>query len=376
HRDGKSSETGLLTRWTSQKPSIVWKVPGGEGFSSLSVSDGQIYTMVDRGDREWALSLDAATGKELWAVYSAQSYKEHQGGNGPRATPTLDGDRVYTLGATGALMCLDKKSGDIRWQRNILKDFDAPNLQWGVSTSPLVEGDLLLVNVGGPGASVVAFDKLTGDVVWKAHDEVAGYSSPIAVTIDGLREIVVFGGRAVMGLSPSDGSLHWKHQWTTASDMNIATPIFSDPLLFISSGRGTGAGAFLLDRAGDRIKADVQWTSTQMQNHFNSCVLVGDYLYGFHNSALKCIRLKDGQEMWADRSVGKGSLIFAQDHLFLIGEHGDVGVAEATPDGYREHGRLSVLEYKSWTPPALSGGRLYLRDQKNIVALDLRADNQ
>lgn len=373
-RDGRSAETDLLTRWPSQGPPVVWKVPGGEGFSSLAISEGRLYTLADRNGTEWVLCLDAQNGKELWKVRSAGSYQESQGGNGPRATPTVDGPRVYSLGASGTLLCLEKQTGKILWRRNILDDFNAPNLQWGVSTSPLVENDLLLVNVGGKGASIVAFNKHTGEVIWKAHDDVAGYSSPIGITVDGIREIVFFCGRAVLGVSPQGGKLHWRHPWLTTSDMNIATPIFSDPYLFISSGRGTGSGLFRLRREGDGVRADLVRTSSLMQNHFNSCVLVGEYLYGFDNAILKCIRMLDGEVMWASRSVGKGSLIYAQGHLFILGEQGILGVAEATPEAYREQGRMEILEYKSWTPPALAGGKLYLRDQKQIVCLDLRAE--
>lgn len=372
-RDAVSHETGLLTRWPASGPPILWKVRGGEGFSSLAISEGRVYTLVDRENIEWVICLDADSGKELWKVQSAASYKEGQGGNGPRSTPTVDGRLVYTLGATGSLLCLEKNSGKVLWKQNILRDFNAPNLQWGVSTSPLVEGNLLLVNVGGPGASIVAFDKLTGKVVWKNLDDIAGYASPIAITVDGLREIVFFGGRAVFGVSPEDGKLHWRHEWLTSSDMNIATPIYSKPHLFISSGRGTGSGVFRLSRDGNSVRSQVQRTSRTMQNHFNSCVLVGDYLYGFDNAILKCMRLDTGEVMWADRSVGKGSLVAAQGHLFIVGEQGEVGVAEATPQAYREHGRVQVLEYKSWTPPALAGGKLYLRDQQSIACLDLRA---
>ena len=371
-RNGLSSETGLLTRWPPEGPRVLWKIPGGEGFSSLAISENRVYTLIDRGNAEWVLCLDTGTGQDLWRVRSADSYQEPQGGNGPRSTPTVDGPRLYTLGATGVLLCLDKKTGEMLWRRSILADFDAANLHWGVSTSPLVEGDLLLVNVGGPGASVVAFNKYTGKVVWKDHHDVAGYSSPIAITVDGVREIVFFGGRSIMGLSPDDGELHWRHPWITLSDMNIATPIFSNPFLFISSGRGTGSGLLRLSRKGKQVHAEVQRTSKVMQSHFSSCVLVGKYVYGFDNTILKCIRLEDGEVMWADRSVGKGSLISAQGHLFIVGEGGDIGVAEATPEGYREHGRLRILEYKSWTPPALASGKLYLRDEKHIACLDLR----
>lgn len=372
-RDGISRETNLLTNWPSSGVPLLWKVPGGDGFSSLAVSEGRLYTMVDRDGAEWVICLDTETGMELWKVRSADSYKEYQGGNGPRSTPTIDQERVYTLGATGALFCLDKKSGKVEWQRNILQDFGAENLHWGTSTSPLVEGELLLVNVGAPGASVVAFNKHNGEVVWKTLDDIAGYSSPIAITVDGVREIVFFGGKSIFGVSPQDGSLHWRHPWMTLSEMNIATPIFSDPYLFVASGRGTGSGVFRLGRNGDSVKADVVWSDTIMQNHFNSCVLIEGHVYGFDNSILKCVRLEDGETVWADRSVGKGALIAAQGHLFIVGERGMVGVAEASPEAYREVGRMQVLEYKSWTPPALSGGKLFIRDQKNIACLDLRA---
>ncbi len=375
NRDGLSEERDLLTQWPEQGLSVLWKTAGGDGFSSLAVSDGRVYTFVDREKTEWAVCLNADSGEELWKVRTAPTFEEPQGGDGARSTPTVDGSKVYFLGATGALLCLDKRTGETLWQRNILKDFNASNLHWGVSSSPLVEGDLLLVNVGGPSASVVAFDKTTGEVVWQAHDDVAGYASPLPITVEGVREIVFFCGKAILGLSPEDGTLHWRQEWLTTSEMNIATPIFSDPFLFVSSGRGTGSGLFRLSRQGNSVNAEVLWTKKLMQNHYNGCILVGDYLYGFDDSILKCMRLKDGEEMWADRSVGKGSLIAAQEHLFILGEQGDVAMAKATPEGYQELGRMKALDYKSWTPPALAGGRLYVRDQRQIACLDLRNVN-
>ena len=371
-RDGISREQGIITAWSQPGPPLVWKVEGGEGFSSISVSQGRLYTMVDRNDQEWVVCLDAGTGLELWKVLSADSYKEYQGGNGARATPTVDGPRVYALGATGTLLCLDKRSGRKIWKREILEEMGAENLIWGVSTSPLVEENMLLVNVGAPGASVVAFDKESGKVIWKALDEVASYSSPIAITVGGIREVVFFGGRAIMGLSPQDGTLHWKHEWRTTSDMNIATPIFASPYLFISSGRGTGSGLLRLTPKGDRVQSRFIWTSEIMQNHYNGCVLVGEYLYGFDNSVLKCMRLTDGEVLWAHRSVGKGSLIAAQGHLIILGEQGHVAMVQATPEGYRQTGVKKILQHRAWTPPALSGGRLYARDHHHIASLDLR----
>jgi outer membrane protein assembly factor BamB len=379
NRDGVSTETGLLTHWPDEGLPVLWKVPGGEGYSCIAISDGRLYTMVDRGDTEWVLCLDAGTGQELWKVPTAKSYTNGQG-NGPRSTPTIDGPRVYCLGATGALWCLDKETGSEIWRANILDDFSAENLTWGVSTSPLVEGDMLLVMVGAPGASVVAFNKNNGNVVWQAHDDVASYSSPIAITVDGVREIVFYAGKALFGMSPADGAVHWRLEWLTTSDMNIATPIYDSAtqLLFVSASRDTGrCSAYRLSSSsGGTVTAEHVYTNKNMKNHFNGCVLVDGYLYGFdtgRSDALKCIRLEDGEQMWEDPSVGKGSLVYAQGLLFLVGENGAVALAEATPEGYREHGRMDLLQHKAWTPPVLAGGKLYVRDEHDIVCLDARA---
>jgi outer membrane protein assembly factor BamB len=372
NRDGRSPDSGLLVRWSEKEPPVVWRVTGGTGFSSLAIVDGHVYTMVQRDDFQWALCLDAHTGREIWRVKSGAMYREQQGGDGPRSTPTVDADRVYSLDAGGNLLCLNRTTGKIMWQQNILERFNAQNLIWGVSASPLIDGENLLLNVGGAGAGFVALNKYTGEVIWKAHDDVAGYSSPIIITNGDVREVVFFAGRAVVGLAPQDGRLHWRHEWRTTDDMNVATPIWANPFLFVSSGRGTGAGLFRLDAKGDVLCAEVVWTSKVMQNHFNSCVPVGEHLYGFDNAILKCIELKTGKELWSDRSVGKGSLVFADGHLFIVGEHGDIAVAEATPQGYRELGRKRVLEYRAWTPPAIAYGRLYVRDQQTISCLDLR----
>jgi outer membrane protein assembly factor BamB len=380
--DGISRETGLLTDWGETEPKQIWQRPLGLGFSSCSVANGRLYTLAGTEDAEFLFCLDAETGKTIWKAPSGGTYSDKQGGDGPRSTPTVVDDVVYSLGAEGDLLCLDNETGAVRWQRNVLTDFKTENLHWGVSTTPLLDDQRLLVNVGGKGASIVAFERKTGDVAWQNLDDVAGYASPIRIDVPGpdgelVPELVFFCGRALVGVSPEDGSEHWRYEWITTSNMNIATPIY-DPLtqiLFVSAARDTGrCTAYRLTAKNGTISADEIYTNKEMRNHYNSCVLVNGHIYGFDNSMLKCIRLETGELMWSDRSVGKGSLVAAQGHLFVLGERGDLGVVEATPAEYREKGRIQALtSRRAWTPPALANGRLYIRDLEDAVCIDISA---
>jgi outer membrane protein assembly factor BamB len=339
--------------------------------------------MASIDQREYVFCLDATDGRTLWKVPSGATLRDPQGGDGPRSTPTVVGGLVYTLGAEGTLLCLNAEDGTVRWKHEILEKFGAENLHWGVSMSPLVNGDQLLVNVGAKGASIVAFDKHTGKLDWRALDDVAGYASPIMISVDGVEgaaveEFVFFCGKALVGVSPKDGAEHWRHQWITTSDMNIATPIY-DPgtrLLFVSASRDTGrCSAYRLTASRHGVRSEHVYTNKNMRNHYNGCVLVDGCVYGFDNSLLKCIRLEDGVEMWKDRSVGKGSLVAAQGHLYVLGERGDLGVVEATHEGYREKGRFKALDSsRAWTPPALAHGRLYVRDLENAACIDIASN--
>jgi outer membrane protein assembly factor BamB len=380
--DGISRETGLLTDWREKQPRRVWERPLGLGFSSFAVADGRLYTLAARENAESVVCLDAQSGETLWEVPSGETYRDQQGGDGPRSTPTVHEDVVYALGAEGDLLCLEKNTGEIRWRRNVLDDFHAENLRWGVSTSPYVDGDQLLVNVGGLGASIVAFEPDSGDVAWQNLSDIAGYASPIRIDVadpggEVVPELVFFCGKALVGVSPENGSEQWRHEWITTSDMNIATPIY-DPatrLLFVSAARDTGrCSAYRLTAKDGSVVSEMVYTNKEMRNHYNSCILLDGYIYGFDNSLLKCIALETGDVKGSDRSVGKGSLVAAQGHLFVLGEFGDLAVVEATPDKYREKGRFKALESRrAWTPPALANGRLYIRDLENAVCIDISA---
>lgn len=372
NRDGISKETGLLKQWPAEGPALVWKASGaGGGYSSFSVANGKLYTMGLRGDREFVVAFDVATGKEAWATPHGGAFRNDRG-DGPRGTPTLDGDRLYALGGSGDLTALDARTGKIVWSKNVLKEFGGSNITWGISESPLVLGNKVLVNAGGPGASIVALNKADGSVIWKSQSDKAGYSSAIPAEINGTTQVVFFTAQRAVGLDAKDGRLLWEYGKPSNRVANVATPIARGNRVFISSDYGTGGG--VVEIKADN-KAEEIWFAQDMRNHHSSSVLIGDYLYGFSSNILTAIRFDTGEIAWRDRSVGKGSLVFADGNLYCFSENGVVGLVEATPTGYKEKGRFKIPQdnLPTWTHPVVVGGRLYLRDQDTIYAYDVRA---
>jgi len=371
NRDGISKETGLLKQWPAEGPPLVWKATGaGRGYSSFSISNGKLYTLGLRGDREFVVAFDVATGKEAWATPHGSAFHNDRG-DGPRGTPTVDGDRVYALGGNGDLSALDAKTGKLVWTKNVLEAFGGSNITWGISESPLVLGNKVLVNAGGQGASIVALNKSDGSVIWKSQSDEAGYSSAVPLELNGITEVVFFTARRAIGLDAKDGRLLWEYSKPSNNTANVATPIVRANRVFISSDYGTGGG--VVEIKPDN-KAQEIWFSKDMRNHHSSSVLIGDYLYGFSASILTAIKFDTGEMAWRDRSVGKGSLVFADGNLYLFSENGVVGLAEATPAGYKEKGRFRIQQgsLPTWTHPVVAGGRLYLRDQDTIYAFDVR----
>lgn len=371
NRDGISKETGLLKQWPAEGPPLVWKATGaGGGYSSFSIANGKLYTMGLRGDREFVIAFDVATGKEAWSTANGLAFRNDRG-DGPRGTPTVDGDRVYALGGNGDLTALDASSGKVIWTKNILTEFGGSNIEWGISESPLVLGDKLLVNAGGPGASMVALNKSNGSLIWKSQSDKAGYSSAIPLNVNGLTEVVFFTAQRAVGLDAKDGRLLWEYARPANNVANAATPIARANRVFISSDYGTGGG--VVEIKPDN-KAQEVWFSRDMKNHHSSSVLVGDYLYGFSSSILTAMKFDTGEIAWRDRSVGKGSLVYADGNLYCLSENGVVGLVEATPTGYKEKGRFRIKQdsLPTWTHPVVAGGRLYLRDQDTIYAYDVR----
>jgi outer membrane protein assembly factor BamB len=374
NRDGISKETGLLKEWPSQGPPLAWKTNGsGQGYSSMAISQGRLFTMGIRGDSEFVIAFDVATGRPLWVRPHGTPFKNDKG-DGPRGTPTVDGDRLYALGANGDLSCMEVNSGRIVWSLNILQKFNASNIHWGLSESPLVLGDRVLVNPGGPDASIVALNKKDGSLIWKSQSDKAGYSSAMPLQVGDVPQAIFFTGSRALGLDVRDGRLLWEYSRVANNTANAATPIVRSNRVFLSSDYGTGCALLELKPSGKEVTAQEIYFNQNMKNHHSSCVLVGDTLYGYSSSILTALRLDDGQVAWKDRSVGKGSLVYADGRLYCFSEKGQVGLVEATPEEYREKGRFSIPQESlpTWSHPVIAGGHLYLRDQDTLYSFDIR----
>ena len=372
NRDGVSKETGLLKQWPADGPPLVWKAMGaGNGYSSFSIANGKLYTMGLRGDREFVIAFDVATGKEAWATQNGSAFHNDRG-NGPRGTPTIDGDRVYALGGNGDLSALDASTGKLVWSKNVLREFGGSNIQWGISESPLVLGNKVLVNAGGPGASIVALNKTDGSVIWKSQSDEPGYSSAMPLEVNGGTQVVFFTAKRAVGLDVRDGKLLWEYERPANNVANVATPIVRANRVFISSDYGTGGG--VVEIKPDNKAQEIYFTK-EMKNHHSSSVLVGDYLYGFSSSILTAMHFDTGEVAWRDRSVGKGSLVYADGNLYCLSENGVVGLVEATPTGYKEKGRFRIQQgsLPTWVHPVVAGGGLYIPDQDTIYAFDVHA---
>ena len=372
--DGISTETGLRTSWPEEGPELLWRAPVGEGFSGISVVGDRLFTMYGRDRSEWVAGFDAGSGRELWRYRSDGLYRDGQG-NGPRSTPTVDGALVFALGAQGRLHALDAESGQEVWSRDLVDDYGARRPTWGISTQPLIHGNLLLVNVGGrSGASIVAFDKRTGNEVWRSQDDLAGYAAPLRIKIGGLTQIVFFTAEGLVSVSPTSGELYWRAPWKTSLDVNAAAPVFVAPdKVFVSSGYDKGAALLRIRTNGARASAAEVWRSRVMRNRFSSSIHYDGYIYGFDETTFKCIDADSGEMMWRSRGLGHGSLILADGHLIILSDRGVLALVEASPAGYKEKARTRVLGGKTWTPPTLAGGRLYLRNEREMISLNMKA---
>ena len=376
NRDGISAETGLLQEWPKSGPPQVWRMAGaGNGYSSFSTSGGRLYTLGVRSGSEYVIAIDGATGKKLWETLNGRRYESDRG-DGPRSTPTVDGDRLYALGGSGDLTCLENATGRKIWSINLVQTFGGVNPYWGYSESPLVVGDRIIVNAGGRRASIVALSKADGATLWQQHSDGAGYSSPVLMRTGSLNQVIFFTDSHTLAVDPRDGRLLWSYSKASNGTANAATPIVRGTRVFVSSDYGTGAALLEVRAAGNLATANEVYFTRDMRNHHASSVLVGDHLYGFSSSILTALKFETGQMAWRDRSVGKGSVIFADNRLCLYSEGGVIGLAEANPAGYSEHGRFTLGQQSgspTWSHPIIAGGLLIVRDQDAVFAYDVRA---
>lgn len=375
NRDGISTEKGLLQSWPAAGPPLAWQSAGaGEGYSSFSAADGRLYTMGAREGTEYVMAFDAETGKKVWERASGRRFSNDQG-DGPRGTPVVDGTQLYALGASGDLISLDAATGKVAWTVNVLQKFGGSNIRWGLSESPLVLSDRILLNAGGRNASIVALKKSDGSELWKSGNDEPGYSSAVVHTVGGVQQAIFFTAQNAVGVDTRDGRQLWRYSRVSNRTANIATPIVRGNRVFLSSDYGTGAALLELTASGNSVNAREVYFTNEMRNHHASSILVGEHLYGFSSAILTAMKFDTGEVAWKDRSVGKGSMVFADERLYLFSERGVVGLAEANPAGYREHGRFQIRTGSSptWSHPVISNGKLFLRDQDTIYAYDIRS---
>lgn len=376
-RNGASTETGLRESWPREGPPLLWQKQIGAGFSGPAVAGKRLILFHRVGDQEIVDCLEPATGKELWKFSYATAYRDDFGfDNGPRATPVIAGNRVYTLGAEGTLHCLDLEKGGKVWSRSLLQEYGAGKGFFGVATSPLAEGNLLLVNVGSPRAGIVAFAKETGKEVWKATNHEASYSSPVAATIQGKRQAAFFTREGLVILDPTTGGVQYQKRWRARlnASVNAAAPLVVDDYVFVSSSYATGALLVHFTAAGAK---EVWQGDESMSNHYSTCVYYGGNLYGFdgrqeQGASLRSIEWKTGKVRWTNEGFGCGSIILADGKLWIVTEKGELVLADATPAAYRERARGAILQKTVRAAPALADGKLFVRDTERLVCLNLK----
>ena len=372
-RDGRYTQTPVLTSWPASGLEPLWSQPIGGGYASFAVAEGRAFTVEQRRQQEVVAAYDAATGRELWTHGWDARFAEAMGGPGPRATPTWHAGRVYALGATGRLWALDAATGDVLWQRDILQDARADNLPWAMAASPLVVDDVVVVQPGGTrGWSVAAYDRAAGDVVWRALDDVQGYTSPMIVTLAGVRQILTVTAERALGLRVDDGTLLWDHPWVTPTVPSMSQPlVIGDDRVFLSAGYGHGAAVIEIASAGGLLTAREIWRNQRMKNRFSSAVLHEGYLYGLDESILACVDAATGELQWKGGRYGYGQLLLAGGHLVVLTERGDLALVRATPAGHQEVARSPAISGKTWNVPALAEGRLLVRNARQMAAFDL-----
>ncbi|HPS00909.1 MAG TPA: PQQ-like beta-propeller repeat protein [Candidatus Sumerlaeota bacterium] len=378
NKDCISQEKGLATQWPAEGPKRLWQFEVGEGFSCLAISAGRLFTMGQAEGAQWVYALDAEKGNLLWKVQSGKKYDNYPG---PRATPVVDADRVYTLDTDGHLMCLNAADGKIVWECQTLQEFKAKNLTWGVANTPLVDGAQLIVNVGqSQGSSVVSFDKMTGKVLWKAHNDMAGYASPTIRTIGGKRQLIVFFATGVVGMEPEGGKELWRIPWKTQFDIHATTPVVKDNLIFIASDYGTGCALIEVDLA-KQPAAKILLKSKDIQAKYTTPLLVGDYLYAFdEQQGFRCVELKTLTTKWVEKGFNNGTAVMAGGQVYLLGEQGSLALAKVSPEKLEIVSKVENFfqkdefgkELRCWTMPVVANGKLYARNEKTLICADVK----
>lgn len=367
NHDGIAKESGFQTAWSGDIPKL-WQRKVGSAFSSFAVVGDRLYTCGTENGKQTLLCLKADSGEVVWSTPFEKEYPERQGGDGTRATPTIDDGRVYVLGARGKLLCASAADGKEIWS----KQFNHVP-QWGYSGSVLIEGDAAITSGGQDQGGLIAFDKKTGAELWKTGNDPAGYSTPYPFSFNGKRYVVGFTGASALIVELPSGREVWRTEWKTDWDVNAAAPIFHDGLLFLTSGYKTGCAVFALKPEGDRLSGKELWRNKSIMAKFQSAVLHDGSLYCSDQKAFVCVDFKTGAEKWRVPRIMNGTLVLADGYLILLTEDGSLQIGRADPARkFEPSTSVSVLSGKCWVVPVLDRGRLYVRDMENLACLNLK----
>ena len=368
NRDGISPEANWSAQWPAGGPNQLWQADVGTGCAAVAVSRGRLFTLGNTNETDTVVCLDATTGKPLWQYSYACPLEPRMFEGGPAATPTVDGERVYTLSRSGDLYCLATATGKMIWVKHLQTAFAGKMPEWGYAGSPLVLGTAVLLEVGATNGTTMALNKLTGNRLWQSGNDAITYGSLVPFSFNGQSELATFNAFGLVVRAAATGKELARYVWKTPYDGNIATPIVAGDKIFISSGNNKGCA--LLQFTGTALTE--LWKSTAMRNHFTNSVLWHEHLYGFDESALTCVSFATGTTQWKQDGLGKGTLMVAGDKLIILSEAGTLVVAAATPAGYKELARAKVLTGRCWVVPVLADGRLYVRNNAgNLLCLDV-----
>ncbi len=376
HQDFKAASTGLASSWPDDGPKRIWERELGDGYSAILVEDGRLYTMYRDGSEEAVVCLDAGTGETIWEQkYDHSPVESHvsQFGEGPRATPLISGNQIFTVGVAGLMHALDKKTGDVRWSHALWgEEFAGNKLQHGYSSSPIEYGKNVIVLVGGENNAIVAFNKKNGKVAWKSESFKNSYATPKIMNVAGEDQIVTFMASQLVGLDPKTGALKWSYDHANQFGQNISPPMMSDGgVLFLSSPQA-GARGLKIGKDGE---VEEVWSTRKIQFYHVSTVKIGDYVYGSTGTRapafMSAINIETGEIPWRERGFGKANTIFADDKLYILDEDGYLYMATATPEKLTVVAKTQIFDKVAWTVPTIVGKTMFVRDKTTIMALDL-----
>ena len=378
-RNFTTNSKGLASEWPSSGPKRLWSRPLGAGHSAVLVSGNTLYTMYNQGEQEVAIALAADTGKTIWEYkYDAPSPAgmDYEYGVGPHSTPLLVGDQLFTVGATGKIFALDKKTGKVAWTHDLWTQYGGTKMGRGYSCSPIAYKNTVILTLGGQGQTLIAFNQKDGTVAWKNQTLDMSPASPIIINVDGQDQLIAFLGKVVAGIDPNNGNLLWSHPHVTEWGLNISNPVWgADNLLFISSAYSGGSRVLKLTQKDGKTTAEELWFHRRMRLHHGTAIRIGDYVYGssgdFGPAFLAAVNVKTGEIAYQDRSFPKSNLLLAEGKLIILDEDGNLALATASPTGLKVISKVSVMKNLAWTVPTLVGTKLYLRDRHTIMALDL-----